>query len=238
MGFLIPKILHQIWSDKEKPLPAQFAKMAETWKYDYPEWKYIYWNEQRMNDFILEYFPQYWNIYNGFPLNIQRWDAIRYLILYQMGGMYVDFDFESLHPMDELLCDKICCISREPVSHSKIFKNSFIINNSLMAAIPKHVYMEKIIHHVFSKENLRYAHSIAHIKDSVFNITGQWVLGRIYNSLPEEERKTVYLMPPTYINPFDLPLAAIAKKGCWDRRLEQSIREAYAIHYYFGTWAK
>ena len=50
MGFLIPKILHQIWSDKEKPLPAQFAKMAETWKYDYPEWKYIYWNEQRNMD--------------------------------------------------------------------------------------------------------------------------------------------------------------------------------------------
>lgn len=50
MKYLIPKILHQIWSDKEKPLPAEFAKMAETWKYDYPEWKYIYWNEQRNMD--------------------------------------------------------------------------------------------------------------------------------------------------------------------------------------------
>ena len=235
---MIPKILHQIWSDREKPLPAQFAKMAETWKYDYPEWEYVYWNEQRMNDFILEYFPQYWNLYNNFPLNIQRWDAIRYLILYQMGGMYVDFDFESLHPMDELLSNKSCCISKEPASHSKIFKNRFIINNSLMAATPRHIYMEKIIEHVFSKENLRYAHSIAHLKDSVFNITGQWVLGRVYNSLSEEERSTVYLIPPEYINPFDLPLAAIAKSGCWDRRLEQSIKQAYAIHYYFGTWAK
>ncbi|WP_246867052.1 glycosyltransferase [Parabacteroides distasonis] len=33
---------------------------------------------------------------------MQRWDAIRYLILYRMGGMYVDFDYQSLERMENL----------------------------------------------------------------------------------------------------------------------------------------
>ena len=231
----IPKIIHQLWSDKERPLPEHFLKMADTWKYDYPDWQYIYWNDHRMSSFILEHFPEYLDIYNRFPYNIQRWDAIRYLILYEMGGMYVDFDFESLKPIDGLLSDKQCCFPQEPVSHCGIFRRGFIINNSLMACVPKHVYVKKIIDKVFSEENLRLSFT-ARNKDVVFDTTGQWVLVNAYESLSEEERKDVYLISPLYINPFDLPLANIAKKGCWDKRLEDSIKDAYAIHYYFGSW--
>ena len=73
-------------------------------------------------------------------------------------------------------------------------------------------------------------------KDVAFDTTGQWVLVNAYESLSEEERKGVYLISPLYINPFDLPLANIAQKGCWDKRLEDSIKDAYAIHYYLGSW--
>ena len=52
----IPKIIHQLWSDKERSLPEHFLKMADTWKYDYPDWQYIYWNDHRMSSFILEHF--------------------------------------------------------------------------------------------------------------------------------------------------------------------------------------
>ena len=231
----IPKIIHQIWSDKDKSLPEYFSKMAETWKYDYPNWEYLFWDDNKMNSFILEYFPQYWEVYNGFPYNVQRWDAIRYLILYKMGGMYVDFDFESLKPLDELLCDKQCCFPQEPISHCGIFKRNFIINNSLMASVPYHNYLQNIIEKVFSKENLELSFTALN-KDIVFDTTGQWVLVDVYERLSAEERSDVYLIPPSYINPFDLPKADIAKRGHWDKCLEDSIKEAYAIHYYFGTW--
>ena len=209
--------------------------MADTWKYDYPDWQYIYWNDYKMNSFILEHFPQYWEIYNSFPYDIQRWDAISYLILYKMGGMYVDFDFESLKPLNGLLCDKQCCFPQEPISHCGIFKRNFIINNSLMASVPYHNYLKNIIEKVFSKENLELSFT-ARNKDIVFDTTGQWVLVDVYEGLSTEERSDVYLIPPSYINPFDLPLAGIAKRGSWDKRLEYSIKDAYAIHYYFGSW--
>ena len=29
-----------------------------------------------------------------FPYDVMRWDVIRYMILYKIGGLYVDFDYE------------------------------------------------------------------------------------------------------------------------------------------------
>lgn len=231
----IPRIIHQIWSDKGKSLPEYFSKMAETWKYDYPDWEYLFWDDNKMNSFILEYFPQYWEAYNGFPYNVQRWDAVRYLILYKIGGMYVDFDFESLKPMDELLLDKQCCFSKEPLSHCND-NHKLIINNSIMASVSGHIYMKKIIDKMFSKQKLELSLSAYDKANYVFETTGQWMLVDVYENLTLEERSSVYLISPSYINPFDLPRANIAKRGHWDKRLEDSIKEAYAIHYYFGTW--
>ena len=92
---MIPQIIHQIWSGIDEPLPETAQILGDTWKQDYPDWEYKVWNNQMMNDFVQQYYPQYWEIYQKFPYNIQRWDTIRYLILDKIGGMYVDFDYES-----------------------------------------------------------------------------------------------------------------------------------------------
>ena len=71
----IPKIIHQIWSGIDEPLPEYFAALGETWKRDYPDWKYEFWDNKRMSDFIAEHYPQYVVKYESFPYNIQRWAA-------------------------------------------------------------------------------------------------------------------------------------------------------------------
>ena len=147
----IPKVIHQIWSDIDRPLPEHFKTLGETWRKSYPDWEYIQWNNDMMNTFIKECYPEYWNIYNEFPYNVQRRDAIRYLILYQIGGMYVDFDYESLKPIDELIGDKICCFALEPDSHRLVFKKDVeqVLNNALMLSSPRHPFMKKIIDNIF-----------------------------------------------------------------------------------------
>ena len=99
----IPKIIHQIWSGIDEPLPDIFKMLGDTWKHDYPEWEYRVWDNRMMNDFVQEHYPQYWTAYQQFPYNIQRWDAIRYLLLDKIGGMYVDFDYESLASIEPLI---------------------------------------------------------------------------------------------------------------------------------------
>lgn len=236
MKNVIPKMIHQIWSGVDEPLPEHFSKMSETWKYDYPDWEYIFWDADKMNSFLLEYYPQYWEAYNNFQFNVQRWDVIRYLILYKIGGMYVDFDYESLKPMDKLLMNKQCCFSQEPKYHCHIANRRFIFNNSLMASVPSHIFMRKIIDKVFSKEIWEQSLSSGTNKDFVFETTGQWMLMDLYENLSKEQKDDIYLIPASYVSPFDARQAIMARRGSWGKQFEDCIKEAYAIHYYYGAW--
>ena len=50
----IPKIIHQIWSGIDGPLPNYFKRLGDTWKRDYPDWEYILWDNARINDSALK----------------------------------------------------------------------------------------------------------------------------------------------------------------------------------------
>lgn len=233
----IPKIIHQVWSDVSGPLPEYFKILGETWKEQYSEWDYILWDNQKINEFIQKYYPEYWDIYNRYPYNIQRWDAIRYLILDKLGGMYVDFDYESISPIDELLKDKTCCFALEPKSHSKVCYRDVqeVFSNALMASISKHPFMQKIISTVFSEKMLDYKGP----KDiCVYNTTGPWVLIDLYYQLTEKEKESIYLIPAKYVTPFDLPQAHRLIAGEISEELENCLKDAYAVHYFWGNWRK
>ena len=62
----IPKIIHQIWSNKYEELPEIFQDLGMTWKNYHPNWKYILWNDEQMNHFIHSFYPEYEESYNHF----------------------------------------------------------------------------------------------------------------------------------------------------------------------------
>lgn len=231
----IPKIIHQIWSGIDEPLPQYFATLGETWRRDYPDWEYMLWDNEMMVDFIEKHYPQYMRKYESFPYNIQRWDAIRYLILDQMGGMYVDFDYESIEPMDKLICDKTCCFAGEPDSHRKTYKMDAteIFNNAMMLSKPRHPFMRLIVETVFENE-------ISNIPDDKFfhvlMTTGPWRLIELYSQLTPEEKESIYLIPAKYVTPFTQTLARRFRLGDMSEELEECIQDAYAVHYYFSGW--
>jgi len=230
----LPKIIHQIWSGVKEPLPERFRVLGETWKEHYPSWEYIFWDNEKMNRFILNSYPQCWDIYNKYPFNVQRWDAIRYLILYKIGGMYVDFDYESIKPLDELLEEKTCCFALEPQSYCFMFKKRIMFNNALMFSTPGHPFMKKIIDAVFSENMLKYDTSSKN--NCVLNTTGPWTLIDLYNNLSSKEKEDIYLIPSKYVTPFDGFQSYLFLKGEMGPDLENCLEEAYAVHYYFSGW--
>ena len=233
----ITKIIHQIWSGIDGPLPEQFEILGQTWKRDYPDWKYELWDHDKMNQFILDYYPQYWDLYNKYPYNVQRWDVIRYLILYKIGGMYVDFDYESIEPMDKIIAGKYCCFSveteyKDPGTGHDIY----IHNNALMLSVPNHPYMKKIIEIVFSEKMVNHN---PHPKDRcVLYTTGPMMLNNLYNSLEEDEKETVFLIPAKHVTPFNVRQAHRFRAGDLAQDLEDCLEEAYAVHYFFGGWLR
>lgn len=230
----IPQIIHQIWSEKREPLPECFRILGDTWKRDYPDWQHILWNDNTMKEFVSLHYPQYLNIYNSFPYDVQRWDAVRYLILEKMGGMYVDTDYESIMPMDEILFGKTCCFAEEPELHRKSVNKSFAFNNALMACIPNHPFIRKVIETVYSEEMLSFPSEPKN--KCVFTTTGPWMLMTQYEHLKEKERQEIFLIPYRYVTPFDIYQAQYVRMGVENEELEACLEEAYAVHYFFSGW--
>lgn len=98
----IPRIIHQTWKTKDVPSPLD--QLPQTWKEYLPNWEYILWTDEMNREFVCKHFPDFLEKYDTYPCNIQRADAIRYLLLKVYGGLYVDMDFECLENIGFFLC--------------------------------------------------------------------------------------------------------------------------------------
>lgn len=232
----IPKVIHQIWSGVNEPLPGLFKVFSKTWKRHHPTWEYMLWDNQKMIDFIQEFYPFYLDIYNAFKYDVQRWDAIRYLILYKMGGMYVDFDYECLEPLDDLLKTHECCFSAEPAEHAELFHQAVYFNNALMASVPEHPFMKPVIESVFHHLNpdKEYPNKMM----EVLNTTGPLLLSGLYAKYNNKE--SVRIIPAELVSPFtkaDVQLYLSRERDeVLDEYLENKLEKAVAVHYFIGAW--
>lgn len=93
----IPKKIHQIWLGGK--LPDRFKAWCETWQQFHPAWEYKLWTDEDIPN--LEITKK--EMFDTSTNNGMKSDILRYEILRQQGGMYVDTDFECLKPFDDLL---------------------------------------------------------------------------------------------------------------------------------------
>lgn len=224
----IPKIIHQIWSGIDEPLPNHLRVLGDTWKKYHPDWEYVLWDHQKMYDFVLKHYPHYWKTYNSFYYPVQRWDAIRYLILDTIGGLYTDFDSECLKPLDKLIQGKECCFSLEPEEHQRMYDTEIYFNNALMASVPGHPFMKDVIEKTFDY------HPNATNATNVLATTGPLMLVDLY--LQSTDKECIYLIPPEYTSPLTKQEGLALIRGEESKEIENKLKDAYSIHYFFNGW--
>lgn len=101
---MIPKIIHQFWTGS--PLPLEVAQMMGTWKELHPDWEYMYWTDRNLPPLVNhELYANAAEITPNAPEQFQS-DVLRYEILHQFGGVWVDVDFLCQKPIDDLLGSK------------------------------------------------------------------------------------------------------------------------------------
>ncbi len=104
----IPKIIHQIWVGKNK-IPKNVLEYQKTWAKYHPNWKIMFWTDENIHKLKNINFD-YIKLCKNYS---EQSDYLRYLILYNYGGIYVDIDFECLQSFNNL-----------PIQKEKIFLGS------------------------------------------------------------------------------------------------------------------
>lgn len=153
----IPKFIHQIWIGND-PLPERFKQGQYGWKELYPEYKYILWNNNRVesefNDIV------------HFKYLIQKVDFIKYLIMRKYGGVYSDLDLSPKKRFDELITVESDCY----VAPSQL--NEIFLTNCILIGKPNVKIWSRLIEQCI-KRNREFMLT-KHI--DVTRTTGSWML--------------------------------------------------------------
>jgi len=113
-GSSIPRILHQTFHDRN--LPERLAQNVARLRELNPGWEYRFYDDDDIAAFIKEnYPPLVWKYYQRIDpcYGAARADLFRYLLLYKVGGVYLDIKSSMTLPLDEgLLADDRFILSK------------------------------------------------------------------------------------------------------------------------------
>jgi hypothetical protein len=151
---MIPKIIHQIWIGPNK----RPDKWIDTFRIDYinknPEYQYILWNEDNIDSLFTE-FPIYRIVYDLEYTYNGKSDILRYLILYNYGGIYLDSDSvwindKSFDKLLEEVNESNVFVGKSPdsIDEIKTFKDlkyDDSICGGVMGSSKNNILMKKLI---------------------------------------------------------------------------------------------
>lgn len=228
----IPRLIHQTW--KTRDVPPEFQALQRSWIGRNPGFTHRFWTDEDIGRFVADEHPALLPVFRGYADPIARIDLARYLILRRFGGVYADLDFECLRPIDGLLEGQSFVVGLEPEEHGRLAKAverglPRILCPSFLASVPGHPFWDHLLDRLVEAR---------HCPD-VLDATGPFLLTRAHDGYEkagyEGKAAAVTVLPPELLYP-------VTKEDCWNGRLfdpvfwERATRQAYAVHYWEGTW--
>ncbi|CAF1361619.1 unnamed protein product [Rotaria sordida] len=131
---IIPRIFHFIWLNNNS-LSDNSQRYLELWKKYHPNWKIFLWTHETIINRKLSLYNQK-HFQNSIRNFRQASDILRYEILYQYGGIYIDLDFEPLKNLEILL---------HGIQAFVAYESEYFICNGIFGAIPGHELTQRLI---------------------------------------------------------------------------------------------
>jgi hypothetical protein len=227
---MIPRVIHQSWKTLEPPPEWRFC--VESWRRHHPGWEYRMWTDEACRELVEREYPSFLSIYDAYSYDIQRFDAVRYLILHRFGGVYADLDMECLCPVDQLLTPGTFLAGREPEQHEQ---NGPMLCNAFMAASPGHPFLEHVVAMMRRKNPAILRHA------EVLTTTGPVMLFEVLTSYAQSAR--VRVLEPERFYPLTAGSTAIQRvltRARDARAIRRACRArgAYGIHYWANSWVR
>jgi len=131
---MIPKVIHQIWLGDQSIRPDP---LMDTWKNMNPDWEHKVWTEENM--------PKIRNQaqFDAVEELAGKADILRYELLFNRGGFFIDADSECVKPLGDDFVDNdiFCCWENEFVRQG-LMANGYLgssVENPLLRTIIQHI---------------------------------------------------------------------------------------------------
>lgn len=212
----IPKHIHQIWIGGK--IPKNFSALSKTWQEKHPLWRYTLWTDDKVKNFS---FSKCKDAFDKALSIGAKADILRYEILYQYGGVYVDIDFECIKPLDDLV-----------MSHD--FFTSIggfdYVANSLIGSMAFYPLLEKILHFLEFK-------TAQELKNPWYDTGPFFFTRQVYHYLRKNPGNAV-VYPSRFFHPLPNTWRFSYRKGELSKDFIHSffIPETFAVHYWAESW--
>lgn len=145
---MIPKLIHQIWIQGEDMLRPKDKNKIEAIKLLNPDFTHIVWGEKEIIP-LLDKYPKLKQLYMNVdklkkenkvnPL-ANKSDIARWVILYEMGGCYMDVDISCINSIDVIIHNmpKKSQILAAPTWNFKFLPGILYPSGSFTICTPKH----------------------------------------------------------------------------------------------------
>jgi mannosyltransferase OCH1-like enzyme len=200
----IPRIIHQIWVG-QNPLPKKSKEFIKKIKELHPTFEYRLWGNTDItpHNFVnIDYI-------NKTDSYAQKADIMRYEILYNYGGIYLDIDMEVLKNLEPLLTHNLV-VCNEDNNTDKYMSNGFIAS---------------------SKYNYNIKKAVDNIKNIDFSLPINEASGPYYLRKNIVLDSNTRLLPTIYIYP--IPYGRKINKEYLNTL---DISQSYTIHHWDKAW--
>lgn len=212
---MIPKLIHQ--TAKTKDIPEKWQAFQRRLIELHPGWTYKLWTDEDNDTFVKKEMPDFYPVFKSFPKNIMRADTIRYVLMYRLGGLYMDLDYEMLKPFD--LLDHDIVLPWE--SEGEHGPNNDLIANSIFASTPGHPFWKIVLERIARESPYK-------LDVDVEKKTGPGRISKVFHEL-YSQGMPFYNPPKMWFNP-PTPRGPREYKSIVNNGL------SYGIHHCDGTW--
>jgi hypothetical protein len=200
---LIPKRIVQTGKVAQ---PLHIRGMMANMRLLNPDFEYLFYDDVSIERFVNQEFSQYRSVFDAFPLNIQRIDFFRYLVIYRLGGFYFDIDVLMNSGIIEL-CDYSSVFSFEGFTFSPYLRRQcrmdWEIGNFGFGATAGHPFLEAVIENciraqkdrVWVNQMLRGTPFLSRPQRYVLYSTGPGLVTRTFAENPMLARSVKILFP-------------------------------------------
>jgi inositol phosphorylceramide mannosyltransferase catalytic subunit len=184
----IPKVIHHIWLGS--PLPEKCRVLRETWIQNHPDWEFILWTEKEIEEFGLENQEAFDKSENYG----EKSDIARYEIIYRLGGLYVDTDYESIKPMD-VLHHSLDFYTGIYTTNSRGNSTNMVMGMGLIGAIPGHPVLRAAI------DGIKGTAAAKNSSSAILSRTGPYYFTKVVLANAGKNNLRDVIFPPQFVYP-------------------------------------